>query len=221
VTQKDGSADPQADPLCSGCRPIWGSQPTPAQYRDLLNELAILQVWLEREKIELPLAAITALQRTILYLNSDPLSVKLGLTRLLALILNHLHDISHGANPSRIFNQTHRKGGPTELSRAACRAQINIMFKSLTRLGMNRQDAGKLLADKFKRNGVKENGDPITAKAIMRWHGEIGGKSLSGSDKVYKKLKGDLDRTGWPSDLKEAQAFIKSRILALRDAGHL
>jgi hypothetical protein len=93
-------------------------------------------------------------------------------------------------------------------TKAAFRAQINIMFESLTRLGMSRPAAGKLLEGKLKREGVKENGANITSKAIMRWHGEIRGKSLSGSDKVYRKLKADLDRDGWPSFLYEGRARL-------------
>ena len=96
------------------------------------------------------------------------------------------------------------------------------MFETLTKhLCMGRNEAGKLLADKLRKEGIKEDGAAISSLTIMRWHGEIGAKSLSGSDKVYRRLKEDLDRKGWPSSHKQAQAFIKSRILVLRAAGHV
>jgi hypothetical protein len=211
---------PPADPRCSGCRPPWGEQPPAKKYRELIDTLANLEMLVDAGADQ-PRAARMALTAVISYLIADPFSARLRLTRLLAATLNDLNDISRGANPSRVFHHSSRKGGPIELSKAAFRAQINIMFETLTKhLGMGRNEAGKLLADKLRQEGIKEDGAAISSRTIMRWHGEIGAKSLSGSDKVYRRLKEDLDRKGWPSH-KQAQAFIKSRILVLRAAGHV
>ena len=207
-----------ADPRCAGCRPAWGNQPSPVQYLKLTNSLFALEVFVKSKKMDRLEAGTAALHSVLTYLNSDPVSVRLGLTKLLASLAHALHDASQGAKPPLIFGRK-TKGAPTHLAKAGLRAQVNLMFKILTTAKVDPVEAGKWLAAELKKSRILENGKSIECRQIVRWSGEKDSKSLSGSDQVYRRLEADLNRRGWPADLEEARVRVRKLIRSLQWAG--
>jgi hypothetical protein len=187
----------------------------------LTNSLFTLEKLVKSGKIDQLGAGTKALRSVLTYLNSDPVSARLGLTRLLASIANALHDTSQGAKPSIIFGRKAkgRGGAPTHTAKAALRAQVNLMFKILTNAGAAPAEAGKWLAAQLRNGGVGENGKPIECRQIVRWNGERGGKSLGGSDRVYRRLETVENRRGWPADLEQARNRVRNLIRAVQAAG--
>jgi len=187
----------------------------------LTNSLFALETLFKSGKIDQLDASTKALRSVLTYLNSDPVSVRLGLTRLLASTANALHDTSQGAKPSIIFNRKVMGGGgaPTHTTKAGLRAQVNLMFKIMTNANMAPAEAGKWLAAELRKAGVLENGKPIEPRQIVRWSSEMGGKSLSGSDQVYRRLEAVENRRGWPGDLAKARISVRNLIRALQVAG--
>jgi hypothetical protein len=212
-----------ADPLCAGCLPGWGNQPSSDHYLKLTNSLATIEILFKSGKMDQLEAGTKALFWVLAYLNSDPVSVRLGLTRLLASIAHALHDTSRGAKPSIIFARKAKGSGgaPTHTAKAGLRAQVNLMFKILTKAGTPPAEAGKWLAAELRKEGVLENGKPIERRQILRWSSEMGGKSLSSSDRVYRLLQAVETRRGWPGDLEKARIRVRNRIGALQAAGFL
>jgi hypothetical protein len=210
-----------ADPRCAGCLPAWGSQPSSDQYLKLTNSLFTLERLFKSGKMDQLDAGTKALRFVLTYLNSNSVSGRLGLTRLLASIANALHDTSRGAKPSIIFGREIKGGGgaPTHTTKAGLRAQVNLMFKILTNAGTAPPEAGKWLAAQLRKAGVLENGKPIECGQIVRWNSERGGKSLSGSDQIYRRLETVENQRGWPRDLEKARIRVRNRIRALQAAG--
>jgi hypothetical protein len=211
----------RADPRCAGCLPAWGNQPSSDHYLKLTNSLFTLEILFKSGKMDQLDAGTKALRSVITYLSADPVSVRLGLTGSLASIANALHDTSQGAKPSIIFRRKVNSSGgaPTRTAKAGLRAQVNLMFKMLTRAGTVPAEAGKWLATEMTEAGILENGKPIEPRQIVRWASEKGGKSLSGSDRIYRELEAGQNRRGWPTDLGQARVRVRQLIRALRASG--
>lgn len=211
----------QPDPQCVGCLPDWGTQPSSDEYLKLTNSLFAIEKFLQSGHIDQLEAGIDALFSVLTYLNSNPVAVRLGLTRPLASIGIALRDVSRGAKPAIIFDRRPKgsAGAPTHTSRAALRAQVILLFKVLANAGTVPVDASKWLGAELKQAGVLDKGKPIAPGEIVRWSRELGGKSLSGSDRVYRRLKAGQDRRGWPEDPRQARVRVRKLVRALKAAG--
>jgi hypothetical protein len=211
----------RSNPRCGSCVPSWGHQPSGLDYDLLISSLSALKFFQQAGEVDQLGAGIKALGLVIQYLNSNRLVGGLGLTRPLAQLAVALHDVGRGAKPALIFGRAPKvgRGVPTLTSKAGLRAQVNLMFDYVANGGLVREEAAKELAGTLKRTGIKENGKAITPKRILRWRQEIGGKSLSGSDRVYARLKAGAERRGWPKDLVSARRRVQRLIRALRAAG--
>jgi hypothetical protein len=177
------------------------------RYQELIDTLILLKDEVDNGADE-PRATQMALTAVFRYLNADPLCAKLFLTRLLSIALRELHDLhrrerAHGTKP-------------TELAHGAFRAQINLMFEVLLRGGEAKAEASEWLAGELR--DFTEAGEPITAAQIIRWHSEIKGKSLSGSDRAYERLKQKYEGR-WPTSIEEARFSIQALICSLRETG--
>jgi hypothetical protein len=210
-----------ADPRCSGCRPAWGNQPSSDHYLKLTNSLFTHETLFKSGQVDQLDAGTGALRSVLTYLNSDPVSARLGLTRLLASMANALHETSRGAKPSIIFDRRvkGRGGAPTHTTKAGLRAQVNLMFKILTNAGTAPAEASNWLAAQLRKAGVLEKGKSIERRQIVRWRSEMDGKSLSGSDQVYRRVEAVEKRRGWPEDPEKAQSRVRDLIRALQAAG--
>jgi hypothetical protein len=217
------------DSRCAGCSPAWGNQPSPDAYRGLMNSLFALEVGVRTEHIDRLDAGVRATQSVLKYLNSDAFCVRLGLTKLLGSIMHALHDTSQGAKPPLFFNRKAKPAGgaPSYLAESGLRAQVVLMFRVLMHAKMKDSEANKWLATELNKSGVKQKktkkhpyGQPIEARQIIRWSGELGGKSISGSDATYRILEsGYVARHGWPTHFEEARLRIRKLIHGLRAAG--
>jgi hypothetical protein len=208
---------------------MWGNQPSPVVYLNLMNSLFALEVGVRNRKIDRLDAGTRALQLVLQYFNTDPFCIKLGLTKLVASIVIAMHDTSQGAKPALLFGRKRSQtgGAPSHLAEAGLRAQIVLMFGMLSHAGVEGREASGWLARELNKSGVMQkktkthpNGQPIGPRQIVRWSGELRGKSISGSDKIYQRLEREaLARQSWPLQSNEARRRVRNLIHALRAAG--
>jgi hypothetical protein len=222
-------AEPLSDPRCRGCLPDWGIQPSSDIYTKLMNSLFALEVGIRNQKIDRLDAGFVAMKSVISYLNSDPLCVRLGLTRLLGSVVQGVHDTSQGAKPPLFFDRKVRsKGGPpTHTVEGVLRAQLVLMLRVLTHGGMTGNEAGTWIASALKKASIRQKktfdrpeGQEIEGRQIVRWSTELGGKSISGSDAVYRHLEAEeIARHGWPTNSNQARQRVRIMLRGLLAVG--
>jgi hypothetical protein len=179
----------------------------PARYDALIERLLDLQ---RRDPPLHPLSAsFEALNAVLAFLYPDPRLFESEATKPLGRLLLALADRSRGAKPKLFFDAPDRMGSggpPSYTSAVILRAIINVSFSILRKAGVSQQEASGWLASRLKRSGIKQpSGRAIDARTIVRWRGELGGKSLKGSDEEFVKFV-----TGVPRSLLEAYPNLQS-----------
>jgi hypothetical protein len=211
-----------------------GSPPDAAKYAALIEQLSEI----ERRASSLELDPLTwsyeALSSVIAFLIADAQIVEREATRPLGRLRFALHDRMQGAESNLFFETPDRKGAkgaPSYTSAVVLRALVNSAFLSLRQGGLSKEEASRWLADELKKSRINQpNGRAVDARTIVRWHAELGGKSLTGSDWFLREfLQGGLpalQNAGYqdsqpssPLDAPTAKAAAKGLVKLLRAAG--
>jgi hypothetical protein len=158
---------------------IWIEQPSTERYERLAGKLINVERERSRGEVSDLRAAFDSLRAVIEFLRSDPELAKHRAASSLGAIAMATHDLINGAKPQLFFKREtgSRKGAPTNSSRAAARAQINVALDSLIEAGIPMAEACKWLAQELAKEGVKLGGRRIEAKQINACHYEKNGNS--------------------------------------------
>jgi hypothetical protein len=189
-----------------------------------MYSLSALDVGVRNGEIDQLSACAAAMKSVLAYLQADRMSIALGSTRVVTLLVKTLHDRSQGAKLPGWFVKAKPKGGaPTHREEAVLRAEIVLQLQLLTESGMEPDEASRWLASELAKAGIRQkrtsrNPDgKIKSRQIDRWKTELGAKSMTGSDTAYRVLEAkELALHGWPKTIKEAQQRVLSRIRTLR-----
>jgi hypothetical protein len=197
-------------------------QPDAIQYEELVEKL----LELERRASSLEMDALTAsyyaLSAVIGFLHDDARILERGAARSLGRLLFAVLDRIQGARPKLLFGPRGAKGAPSHTSAVVLRVLVNAAFLTLREGGMSKEKAANWLAKELKRGGIKQpTGKEISASEIIRWHAELGAKSLKGSDealawfihgaqRTFEKAGGASETSfGWPEAQSAARVFIR------------
>src|SRR5262249_18714754 len=145
-----------------------------------------------------------------------------------------VNDRIAGAKPTLFFDRPERKGtrgAPSHTSAIVLRALVVAAFLALRAGGWSEEEAGDLLEAELKRSGIKQSsGRAISARAIVRWREELGGKSVKGSDQVFgmlvhgmqfkmQEMGQQLAHSDTPVDRPRARAVSQFLVKCMRIAG--
>jgi hypothetical protein len=205
--------------------------PDAARYETLVERLLDIERRVAAGEISPLISSYEAVDAVVDFLRVDVRVVKGEATRSLGRLRLALHDRSQGAKPRLFFEAPERKdvaGAPDLTSAAILRPFVILAFLTLREGGISDDEAARWLAAELKRSGINQpNGKEISARTIIRWHRERGGKSLKGSDELFGQLVYAAQRTlegaGYQSEtmLKGGNAKDAARIWIklLRTAG--
>jgi hypothetical protein len=212
-----------------------GGQPDAAKYEALIEQLTEIERRAAAKETDALTASRESLGAVIGFLHEDARVPEREATRPLLRLMFAVADRLRGAKPKLLFDPRDtegEKGAPTYTSAATLRGYVNAAFLLLLEGGMSKQEAGNWLAAELERSGIKQpNEKAITAKTIIRWRAERGGKSLKGSDEAFEwivhgTLRTMLERSGLPQlppveppDRRGAQLAARIFIRQLRIAG--
>jgi hypothetical protein len=164
--------------------------PDSAKYEALIERLSEIQRRTAAGETDGLTASHEQLRAVIGFLHTDVRVGECEATRPLNQLQFAVFDLLRGAKPKLLFSPRDRKGAkgaPTVKSAVVLRSIVNVAFFVLHEYGgMSKDEAATWLASELARYGIKQpNGKAITARAIIRWGAERGGKSLKGSDEVF------------------------------------
>jgi hypothetical protein len=173
------------------------SLPDAAKYDVLIEQLSEIERRTAAREIDALTASHDALCAVINFLHQDERVLEHEATRPLCRLMLAIGDRRQGAKPKLLglVDRKGRRGPPTGRSVILLRARLNIVFRVLLDGGMPKKEAAQWLAAELKRSGVKQpNERAIDAREIIRWHAELGGKSMKGTDKFF--LNGFMTLSG-------------------------
>ena len=211
-----------------------GSPPDAAKYAALIEQLSEIERRASSFELDALTSSYEALSSVIAFLNADAQIVEREATRSLGRLGFALHDRMQGAEPRLLFETPDRKGAkgtPSYTSAVVFRALVISAFLSLRVGGLSKEEASSWLAGELKKSRINQpNGRAVDARTIVRWHAELGGKSLKGSDWFLRDfLQGALpalQEAGYqdtqpnsPLDAPTAKAAAKGLVKLLRVAG--
>jgi len=191
------------------------SPPDAAKYDVLIEQLSEIERRTACGEIDALAASYYALCYAIQFLIMDARILEREATRPLSRLALAVLDRVRGGRPKLLFDPRERngaKGAPSYTSATLLRALVNSAFLALRHHGgMSKEAAGAWVEKELKRNGIKQpNGKAISARAIIRWGAELGGKSLQGSDEVFAWFVHDarrvmLEKVGWMQPPPDSQ----------------
>jgi hypothetical protein len=164
-------------------------QPDGAKYEILVEQLLEIERRAAAAEIDPLGSSLEALQAVLAFLNADARIFKGEGTRSLGRLSLALYDRLRGAKPTLFFAPIERNGetgAPSLTSAIFFRTLVVSAHLSLLVNGFSKEEASKWVAAELRRSGTKQpNGRPVSARAVERWHAELGGKSLKGSDWAF------------------------------------
>jgi hypothetical protein len=188
-------------------------------YGNLCEALQSIETAVEANTLDQLEAGKMALVAVLTFLNSDPEIVLKGSNRSLSIVLRTLNDVLGGGRPALLFERPSKGGAPNYQSDTVLRAQIVLALELLLKAGLSRDEAGAWVArqlEKSKIRRAKGKHGSITAKEILRWRSEKGGKAPSGFDAAFTKLERRISRHDWPNEPKTAKQRAAALIHALK-----
>jgi integrase len=200
--------------------------PDAGKYEALIEKLIDIE---QRAEIDPLSASCEALCEVIEFLAADKRARERETTRSLVRLALAVFDRLQGARPRLLFDARGKKSGaPISTSATFLRAPVNAAFHTLRKAGMSREEAGKLVAKELDLNGIKQpNGKEIAARVVMRWGGELRGKSPTGSDEFFARYLhgvmlvngGQAPQDDAPLDRETAKAAARLFVRGLRLQG--
>jgi hypothetical protein len=206
-------------------------QPDAAKYEALVERLLDIERCVSAAEIDPLTSSIQALEAILAFLCVDTRIIGGEGTRSLGRLLLALHDRVQGAKPKLFFqtpDRKGRKGAPSYTSAIFLRSVVNYAFIPLLKSGLSNEEASEWLAAELKQSGINQpNGRAVDARTIVRWRAELGGKSLTGSDRFFGEFVQGAQRTlheaGFkpdePLDARRAKVAAQVSVKLLKAAG--
>jgi hypothetical protein len=160
---------------------------------------------------------------TMGFLDAD-LSIRgSGLTRPLGVLAAALRDLKLGASPALFFNRPKKGGGrPKGVSIEAAHGAAAAALSVLIQAGESRDSASQFVAEKLAAVGVKSvRGKPISARQVLRWREEIGGRASQLAESTYNdilKKYATVPREVL-ADQKRRRDLVEGAIMGIRSMG--